>query len=127
MPSLANRASLPARLAPTSLDKDSVKITTSNAAPSSICFFTAACAPAASSSPKPDVSTAEALKRTLLQAKSIGFTGQAESDDKLVAGCLLELRAEFFEDRLHCGGCVDFELWRTQRSLTRRAIATRLP
>ena len=26
-------------------------------------------------SPKPDVSTAEVLKRTLLQAKSIGFTG----------------------------------------------------
>jgi molybdate transport system substrate-binding protein len=30
-------------------------------------------------SPKPDVSTAEALKRTLLQAKSIGFTGVGAS------------------------------------------------
>jgi hypothetical protein len=29
---------------------------------------------------------------------------QAESEDKLVPGRLLELRAEFFEDRLHCGG-----------------------
>ena len=31
------------------------------------------------SSPKPDVSTQEALKRTLLQAKSIGFTGVGAS------------------------------------------------
>jgi hypothetical protein len=45
---------------------------------------------------------------------------QAKSEDKLVAGRLLELRAEFFEDCLHCGGCVDLELCRLRPSREQR-------
>jgi hypothetical protein len=75
--------------------KVSDKMATSNAAPSPICDLATAgkIDPAsrvaiaragsgvsvAAGSPKPDVSTAETLKRTLLQAKSIGFTGIGSS------------------------------------------------
>src|SRR5215472_1617774 len=139
MPSLANRASLPARLTPTPVKpidfaRRSVRLSASAVPTSGVGE------PAGTATPDRARAMATRLAGSILPARpsikagvktatsnaapsSICFLHcrrQAETEDKLVAGRLLELRAEFFEDRLHCGGCVDLELCRLRPSREQR-------